>query len=152
MGDYMALIATRGLYLYLEVLTTALDDDIVTDDEASILKVLAIALGMDPSNVGAAMDVARGIDPSPITNSDDYSTHQVGDATTYQSALVAALDDEVITEDEWAILENLRKLLGIQPDQHALIEEAIRAMSEHDENGERRLERLERFNTVCPHF
>ena len=148
----MALIATRGLYLYLEVLTTALDDDIVTDDEASILKVLAIALGIDPSNVGAAMDVARGIDPSPITNPGDYSMHQVGDATTYQSALVAALDDEVITEDEWAILENLRNLLGIQPDQHALIEEAIRAMSEQDENGERRLERLERFNTVCPYF
>ena len=36
-------------------------------------------------------------------------------------------------------------------DQHALIEEAIRAMSETDENGERRLERLERFNTVCPY-
>ena len=42
----MALIATRGLYLYLEVLTTALDDNIVTDDEASILKVLAIALSL----------------------------------------------------------------------------------------------------------
>ena len=36
-------------------------------------------------------------------------------------------------------------------DQHALIEEAIRSMSESDENGERRLERLERFNTVCPY-
>ena len=34
----------------------------------------------------------------------------------------------------------------------ALIEEAIRSMSEQDENGERRLERLERFNTVCPYF
>ena len=33
----------------------------------------------------------------------------------------------------------------------ALIEEAIRSMSETDENGERRLERLERFNTVCPY-
>ena len=152
MGDYMALIATRGLYLYLEVLSTALTDDIVTNDEASILKVLAIALGMDPSNVGDAMDVARGIDPSPITNPDEYSGHHIGDATTYQSALVAALDDEIITEDEWAILENLRTLLGIQPDQHALIEESIRAMSESDENGERRLERLERFNTVCPYF
>ena len=65
--------------------------------------------------------------------------------------MVAALDDEVITEDEWAILENLRNLLGIQSDQHALIEEAIRAMSESDENGERRLQRLERFNTVCPY-
>ena len=57
----------------------------------------------------------------------------------------------MISEDEWAIIENLRNLLGIQADQHALIEEAIRSMSESDENGERRLERLERFNTVCPY-
>ena len=147
----MALEASRGLYLYLEVLKTALGDDIVTDDEATILKVLAVALGVKPSDVGDALDVARGIDPSPITNSEDYSSHQVGDVTTYQSALVAALDDEVISEDEWAMLEHLRGLLGIQSDQHALIEEAIRAMSTSDENGLRRLERLERFNTVCPY-
>jgi len=147
----MALTSSRGLHLYLEVLRTALDDGIITDDEASILKVLAVALGIQPSNVGAALDIARGIDPSPITNTESYSQHQVGDATTYQSALVAALDDEVISEDEWAMLENLRTLFGIQPDQHALIEEAIRSMSESDENGERRLVRLERFNTVCPY-
>ena len=147
----MALEASRGLYLYLEILKTALGDDIVTDDEATILKVLAVALGVKPSDVGDALDVARGIDPSPITNSEDYSSHQVGDVTTYQSALVAALDDEVISEDEWAMLEHLRGLLGIQSDQHALIEEAIRAMSTSDENGLRRLERLERFNTVCPY-
>ena len=147
----MALEASRGLYLYLEVLKTALDDDIVTDDEATILKVLAVALGVKSSDVGDALDVARSIDPSPITNSEDYSSHQVGDVTTYQSALVAALDDEVISEDEWAMLEHLRELLGIQSDQHALIEEAIRAMSTSDENGLRRLERLERFNTVCPY-
>ena len=147
----MALEASRGFYLYLEVLKTALDDDIVTDDEATILKVLAVALGVKPSDVGDALDVARGIDPSPITNSEDYSSHQVGDVTTYQSALVAALDDEVISEDEWAMLEHLRELLGIQSDQHALIEEAIRAMSTSDENGLRRLERLERFNTVFPY-
>ena len=83
---------------------------------------------------------------------DRYTSHQIGDATTYQAALVAALDDEVITEEEWAIIEHLRNLLGIQPDQHALIEEAIRTMSDSDANGERRLERLERFNTVCPFY
>lgn len=146
----MTLVPSRGLHLYIEVLRTALNDSIVTDDEASILKVLAVALGISPSNVGDALDVARGIDPSLISNPEQYSSHQMGDVTTYQSALVAALDDEVITEDEWAMLDSLRNLFGIQPDQHALIEEAIRAMSESDENGVRRLERLERFNTVCP--
>jgi hypothetical protein len=148
----MALTATRGLYLYIEVLKTALEDDILTDDEAAILKLLATALGVSPFDVGDAMDVAKGIDPSPFSDGvSTYSSHQIGDATTYQTALVAALDDEVISEDEWAMLNGLRNLLGIQPDQHALIEEAIRAMSEEDEAGERRIERLARFNTVCPY-
>jgi len=147
----MALEATRGLYFYIEVLKTALDDEIITNDEASILRVLAVALGLSPSSVGAALDIARGVDPSPITDSSEYLSHQIGDVTTYQSALVAALDDEVISEDEWAMLEMLRNMYGIQPDQHALIEEAIRGMSETDDLGERRLQRLERFNTVCPY-
>ena len=74
----------------------------------------------------------------------------MGTVSTYQSALIAALDDEVITEDEWALLDHLRRLLSIQPDQHAMIEEAIHAMAEVDERGQRRIERLERFMTVCP--
>ena len=74
----------------------------------------------------------------------------MGTVSTYQSALIAALDDEVITEDEWALLDHLRRLLFIQPDQHAMIEEAIHAMAEVDEQGQRRIERLERFMTVCP--
>ena len=69
---------------------------------------------------------------------------------TYQSALIAALDDEVITEDEWSMLTSLRTLIGIQEDQHAMIEEAIHAMADVDSNGVRRLERLKRFNTLCP--
>jgi tellurite resistance protein len=147
----MTLAASRGFYLYVEVLTTALNDGIVTDDEASILKVLSTALGVSPANTGAAMDIARGIDSPPFGDTNDFTLHHIGDATTYQSALVAALDDEVISEDEWAMLNELRGLLGIQPDQHALIEEAIRAMSEEDENGERRLARLARYNIVCPY-
>ena len=73
----------------------------------------------------------------------------MGDATTYQSALIAALDDDVISEDEWAMLDHLRRIIGLQEDQHALIEESIRAMSEVDDQGQRRIERLERYLTVC---
>ncbi len=67
-----------------------------------------------------------------------------------KEAISKALDDEVITEDEWSMLDVLRKIIGMQPDQHAMIEESIRAMSEVDDNGERRIERLNRFSTVCP--
>ena len=73
----------------------------------------------------------------------------MGDATTYQSALIAALDDDIISEDEWAMLDHLRRIIGLQEDQHALIEESIRSMSEVDADGQRRVERLERYLTVC---
>ena len=73
----------------------------------------------------------------------------MGTVSTYHSALIAALDDEIITEDEWALLDHLRRLLSIQPDQHAMIEEAIHAMSEVDDQASC-IEQLERFMTVCP--
>ena len=106
----MAIIASRGLYLYVEVLKAALDDEIITDDEASILKVLSTALGVSPGETGSAMEIARNIEASPFDDTSQYTEHHMGDATTYQSALVAALDDEVISEEEWNMLNSLRSL------------------------------------------
>jgi hypothetical protein len=147
----MPLEPTRGLYLYLETLRVAFDDNIVTDDEAEILHILAKALGVAPSDTAECRSVVEGDIVSPFDENSEFEGHHMGDATTYQSALIAALDDDVITEDEWAMLDHLRRIIGLQEDQHALIEESIRAMSEVDENGQRRLERLERFLTVCPY-
>ena len=76
----------------------------------------------------------------------------MGDATTYQSALIAAMDDDIISEDEWAMLDHLRRIIGLREDQHALIEESIRSMSEVDEEGQRRIERLERYLSRCAPF
>jgi hypothetical protein len=129
-----------------------MDDEIVTDNEASILKVLANALGVHPSDTAFCLSIVREEEKDPFVDyASNYSGHHIGDVATYQSALIAALDDEVISEDEWEMLNHLRDLIGLQEDQHSLIEEAIRAMSDIDENGSRRLERLERFNTVCPY-
>mgnify|MGYP001968517253 FL=1 len=147
----MSVTPSRGLYLYLRTLKMAMNDEIVTDDEASILHVLANALGVSPGDTAECLSIVRGEEKNPFDNvEEDYSGHHLGDITTYQSALIAALDDEVITEDEWSMLDVLRKIIGMQPDQHAMIEESIRAMSEVDDNGERRIERLNRFSTVCP--
>ena len=150
--QYMALTATRGLHLYLRTLEAAVEDDIVTDDEMSILSVLARAFALPDDIIEDAWGVLRGNHLNPIdeTMSSAHEKRQIGDATTYQTALIAALEDEVITEDEWSMLDVLRKIIGMQPDQHAMIEESIRAMSEVDDNGERRIERLNRFSTVCP--
>ena len=128
-----------------------MNDEIVTDDEASILHVLANALGVSPGDTAECLSIVRGEEKNPFDQiEEDYSGHHLGDITTYQSALIAALDDEVISEDEWSMLDVLRKIIGKQSDQHAMIEESIRAMSEVDDNGERRIERLNRFSTVCP--
>jgi len=145
----MALHPTRGLYLYLETLRIAFDDAIVTDDEAQILRILAQALGVAPADTAECRAIVAGDGAWPFDEDSEYGGHQMGDATTYQSALIAALDDDVISEDEWAMLDHLRRIIGLQEDQHALIEESIRAMSEVDDNGQRRVERLERYLTVC---
>ena len=148
----MALEPSRGLYLYLRVLNEAMGDEIITDDEAQILHVMASALGVRPSDTAECISVARGEEHNPFDDlEEDYSGHRMGDVSTYQAALIAALDDEVITEDEWSMLNSLRTIIGIQEDQHTMIEEAIRSMAEVDEDGTRRIERLNRFNTVCPY-
>jgi len=145
----MALQPTRGLYLYLETLRVAFEDAIVTEDEAQILRILAQALGVAPADTAECRALVAGEGAWPFDEDSEYGGHHMGDATTYQSALIAALDDDVISEDEWAMLDHLRRIIGIQEDQHALIEESIRAMSEVDEDGQRRVERLERYLTVC---
>jgi len=150
-NQFMPLQPSRGLYLYLETLRVAFDDNIVTDDEAQILHILAQALGVAPADTAECRAVVEGEVPSPFSEDSSYGGHQMGDATTYQSALIAALDDDVITEDEWAMLDRLRRVIGLQENEHALIEEAIRAMGETNEHGQRRVERLERFISVCPY-
>jgi len=139
-----------GNRLYLRLVETALEDSIVTDDEAAILRILSHALGVQPSDTSLCISIAKGDEQSPFDKDESLLEMPMGSVSTYQSALIAALDDEVITEDEWALLDHLRQLLGIQPDQHGMIEEAIHAMSGVDEDGRKRLERLERFMTVCP--
>ncbi len=135
--------------LYVQLVETALEDSIVTDDEATILRILASTLGVSPSDTAFCLSIARGEESNPFEELDEIEL-SMGTVSTYQSALIAALDDEIITEDEWALLDHLRRLLSIQPDQHAMIEEAIHAMADVDDQGQRRIERLERFMTVCP--
>ena len=59
----MSLKPSRGLYLYLRTLTRAMDDEIITDDEAVILHVLAGALGVSPSDTAECrqLEVKRKI-------------------------------------------------------------------------------------------
>ena len=88
----MSVTPSRGLYLYLRTLKIAMNDEIVTDDEASILHVLANALGVSPGDTAECLSIVRGEEKNPFDQiEEDYSGHHLGDITTYQSALIAAV-------------------------------------------------------------
>lgn len=145
--DDMMLEPTRGLHLYLQTLAVALEDGRITLDEASMLTILAKVFDVPAHSVPDCIAIANGEMTSPISDSQsaEWSVRQTGDVMTYQAALIAALDDDVITADEMSMLDSLRETLGLQQDEHALIEEAIRATASEDDEGRRRLDRLEEY-------
>ena len=149
----MGLLGTRGLHLYLRTLEAAVEDEIVTDDEMSILRVIARAFALPEDVMGDAWDILRDQIVNPVDTSDvrAHEKRQIGDATTYQTALIAALIDEVITEDEWSMLDVMRRVMGIQPEEHVLIEEAVRAMASNVEGGASFVSRLDRYVTLHPY-
>ena len=147
----MALTESRGLHLYLRTLEAALEDEIVTDEEMSILSVLAQAFALPPDVMCDAWDMLMKGSSDSNEQTPAHEKRQIGDATTYQTALIAALEDEVITEDEWAMLDVMRRVMGIQSDEHALIEEAVRAMAAKVENGDSFVSRLDRYVTLHPY-
>mgnify|MGYP001448120942 CR=1 FL=1 len=150
---FMALTESRGLHLYLRTLEVAVEDEIVTDEEMSILSVIARAFALPGDIMSDAWVALRNSGENPIdpSNARDYENRKMGDATTYQTALVAALADEVITEDEWSMLDVMRRVMHIQPDEHALIEEAVRAMAANVDNSESFVSRLDRYVILHPY-
>jgi len=149
----MGLVGTRGLHLYLRTLEAAVEDEIVTDDEMSILRVIAGAFALPDDVMSNAWDILRNQIDNPVNPTDVHAheKRQIGDATTYQTALIAALVDEIITEDEWSMLDVMRRVMGIQPSEHALIEEAVRAMASNVEDGDSFVSRLDRYVTLHPY-
>ena len=100
----------RAQWLYYRIAEAAYADDIVTGDEAQILSIIARSLGLGPMDAMELLTAARAGD-DPFTDEEAPDTKmEMGDATTYQGALIAALDDEVISEDEWAMLDLFRSL------------------------------------------
>ncbi len=128
-----------------------MDDDIVTDDEMAILNILSNSLGLEDDTAKFARSILNQVEKSPITSAqeDEWSNRHIGDATCYQSALIAALDDDVISGDEMAMLDCLRRAMGLQPNEHALVEESIREMIVNQGN-DRLMTRLESYMTSFP--
>ncbi len=149
----MTLSASRGLHLYLKTLEAALDDDIITDDETSILGVIASAFALPEGVMGQCWAILRDQMENPIseTDAESHERRRIGDATMYQTALITALEDEVITEDEWAILDVMRRVMRIQSDEHVLIEEAVRSMAAKFDDSASFVARLDRYVSLHPY-
>ena len=79
----------------------------------------------------------------------------------YLKTLSVAMDDGIVTDDEMSILnilitgdemsmlDCLRRAMALQPDEHALVEEAVRTMIENFDD-ERLMSRLESYLTINP--
>ncbi|MEC7462189.1 MAG: hypothetical protein VX439_01955, partial [Candidatus Thermoplasmatota archaeon] len=91
--------------------------------------------------------IARGDMLSPFTDTDvvAHTNRKLGDLAMYQNVLITALDDDVITDDEMAMLDVLRRVLRLQSDEHALMVEQIRLLASRSDTSERLTERMERY-------
>lgn len=148
----MALASSRGLYLFLRTLEVAVEDDVISEDEMAILNILSRCLDLPDGVIGACWAVVRGSMASPISPEQEslWSGKRLGDATCYQSAIIAALEDEVITDDEMAMLDCLRKAMGIQTNEHAMVAEAVKQMI-NNAGEERHKDRFEAYLTSHPY-
>ena len=135
----------RSKYLNYMTVETALDDEIITGEESQILSILAKYLDVDEAT---QKEIINSLKVDGNNYSFDYNLVEkpgVGEASAYQSALIGALDDEVITEDEWALLDILRELMDIQPNEHSMIEQSIRSRIMNLGENENLMNRLDLF-------
>ena len=140
----MVLSFERSKYLYYMTVETALEDNVISGDESQILSILAKSLYLDESTQEEILSSLQEGTPLEF-DFDLVEKTGVGEASAYQSALIGALDDEIITDDEWALLDILRELMGIQPNHHSMIEQSIRLRAESIGENENLLNRLDRF-------
>ncbi len=135
----------RSKYLYYRTVETALDDGIITGEESQILSLLAKSLDLDENAQNEILGSLREGKDTPDFDYEIVEESGIGEASAYQSALIGALDDDIITDDEWALLDILRELIGIQPNQHSMIEESVRSRLMSLGESENLLEKLDRF-------
>ncbi len=95
--------------IYLDMLRQALVDGVIHDEEEALLKTFQIAFDIDDHSHERILKVAL---------QKPYITPEV---EAYRSVLKTALFDGVITDDESAMLETLRKETGISNQDHAMM-------------------------------
>ena len=100
--------------IYLEMLRQALVDEQIIEEENALLETFRVAYGIDEKMHESLLEKAL-LEPM-------YPEHIL----TYYSALETAMDDGIITNDEDAMLNTLRKSLDISDGEHANLLAKIR--------------------------
>jgi len=95
--------------VYFDMILQALDDGEIMQDEIDLLETFHVAFGIDQISHNALLDRAR----SHPTQSEHYDA--------YAATLKTALQDNIITADEHAMLRTLRSELNISDDEHERI-------------------------------
>ncbi len=93
--------------VYRDMLRQALIDGEIVEDEIALLATMRQAFGIDMDTHNILLEEAKS---DPIL---DEAT------ITYRETLITALEDGMITSDEAAMLNTLRKNLGISDSRHA---------------------------------
>lgn len=93
--------------IYLEMLTQALDDNELVDDEMALLETFRGAYGISEETHAKLLNLAIQTPVYPES------------VQTYLDSLETALVDGIISNDEQAMLATLRKSLSITDQQHA---------------------------------
>ena len=95
--------------IYLDMLRQALVDGVIHEEEEALLKTVQIAFDIDTDTHERMFKIAL---------QQPYITPEI---EAYRSVLRTALIDGIITSDESAMLETLRKTTGITNQEHAML-------------------------------
>jgi len=95
--------------IYLDMLRQALVDGVIHEEEEALLKTVQIAFDIDTDTHERMFKIAL---------QQPYITPEI---EAYRSVLRTALIDGIITSDESAMLETLRKTTGISNQEHAML-------------------------------
>lgn len=93
--------------VYLDMLRQALDDGEIIEDEVALLETMRAAFEIDSETHEQLLAEAR---EDPILDEKTMA---------YRATLVTALEDGMISSDEDAMLQTLRKTMGISDSKHA---------------------------------
>ena len=135
----MGLSKVRAIHLYDETLRMATEDGMISEDEVGILVILAQVLGLDEEQrTGAHIRIRTD------ESSGEGEEPESGEEGVYRAALVAALHDESVSDDELALLNTLAMAMKLGDTERNAAETMVRSDENEGIEGSR-LDRLERF-------